>query len=140
MSNQILNNPEVFPTDSIIFYYIGEKKSFWINLFDYIKTEYPALSVNWNYYKDGKSWLLKATRKNTTIFWLSLLEDSFRVTFYFNAKTEYIIDECPISADLKATYKNNKTINKIKPLTIFVNNQTDIDNIKILLEAKYKIK
>ena len=67
MEQPILGNKEQFPTEEIIFSHIGKSKTLWQSLFEYIHTNHPDISEQWRYYNDGKSWLLKVTRKSKII-------------------------------------------------------------------------
>ncbi|MCB9248435.1 MAG: DUF3788 family protein [Ignavibacteriales bacterium] len=63
MDTHILTNKDEFPSDEIIFSHIGKTKTYWISLFNYIRSNYPDFAEEWKFYKDGKSWLLKITQK-----------------------------------------------------------------------------
>ena len=91
MIQPILTNKDQFPTEGIIFSHIGKSKVIWEDLFQHIHTEYPELTSEWRYYNDGKSWLMKVSRKSKTIFWLSVIEKTFIVTFYFGGKAEQTV-------------------------------------------------
>jgi len=97
MEQPVLCNKEQYPTDEIIFAYIGAKKAYWSALFDYIHARHADFSSEWRYYHDGKSWLMKVTRRKQTIFWLSLAKGTFRTTFYFNRKAEDAIQQSALS-------------------------------------------
>jgi hypothetical protein len=139
MEDTLLHDKNVFPTDTIIFKILGKNKSHWIELFDFIRSQYPDIEANWRYYNDGKSWLLKVTRKEKTVFWLSLIDATFRTTFYFNIKHDNLVLTSPISDDLKEQYKKNKKFNKIKPITVYVRYKKNIENIKKLIEMKLQV-
>ncbi|MCK5406103.1 MAG: DUF3788 family protein, partial [Candidatus Krumholzibacteria bacterium] len=93
MEDPVLTNKDQFPTDEVVFSHIGKSKLYWEKLFDYLRTNYPDFAEQWRYYKDGKSWLLKVLKKSKTIFWVSVINGSFRTTFYFGDKAETSILE-----------------------------------------------
>lgn len=138
MESPVLNNPNQFPTEDIIFSSIGKNKSLWESFFGHIHENHPEISEEWRYYNDGKSWLLKVTSKSKTIFWLSIIGKSFRATFYFPVKAEEAIFESKISDDLKNQYRDKKG-NKIRGITINFKNKKDINFAKELLEIKLTI-
>lgn len=140
MEKPILTDKEQFPTEEIIFSYIGKSRIHWEAIFGYIHTNYPEIISEWRYYNDGKSWLLKSTKKLKTIFWLSVLQDSFRITFYFGDKAEPVILAGTISASLKDSFQNGKKYGKIRAITVRVENEEDVENVKSLIEIKLKIK
>lgn len=138
MEDPILNDPNQYPDEKVIFPIIGETKSLWVSFFDYIHTNHPDFKEEWRFYKDGKSWLLKITRKAKTIFWLSLIQDGFGITFYFSDKAENDILNSELSAELKKRFKNGKHYGKIRGLTIHFNDQSAIEDAKILISLRLK--
>ncbi len=140
MEQPILTDKDQFPTEEIIYSHIGKSKSLWQSVFEYIHSEHPILTEQWRYYKDGKSWLMKVMNKSKTIFWLSLIKGSFRITFYFTDKAEEVIINSPISEELKTQFKNGKRFGKIRGLTITFKNKKDIDYVKSLIAIKLSIK
>jgi len=88
MDKPLLADKEQFPTEEIIFSHIDESRIHWETIFGHIHINYPEFIGEWRYYYDGKSWLLKTTKKSKTIFWLSVVQDSFKITFYFGDKAE----------------------------------------------------
>ena len=133
---KVLTNKNLPPTDELIYSYIGETKSLWIAFFDYIHKQHPDFVDNWNYYNDGKSWMLKLTRKAKTIGWISVWQDAFRLTFYFTDKVEDSINESELSEELKEQFKLAKHYGKIRPITIVFRNDLDIKYAKILIAIR----
>lgn len=140
MEQPILSDKNQFPTEEIVFSHIGKSRPLWISLFEFIHTQHPDISEEWRYYNDGKSWLMKVTRKKTTIFWLSLIPDTFRVTFYFPQCAEEPIFGSPISEELKDQFRTGKWYNKIRGLTVTCNNPEDVEYVKTLIAIKLSIK
>ena len=66
-----------------------------------IAHEHPGFTQEWRYYNDGKSWLMKVQRKKNTVFWLAILEGSFRTTFYIHEKAKPMVEGSTISDELK---------------------------------------
>lgn len=140
MEQIALINPDEHPKDEIIFLHIGRTKSHWISIFEFIRTQYPDFQEEWRFYKDGKSWLLKVTRKKKTICWVSVGKKNFKMTFYFTNRAESAIFESSISDELKEQFKNGKYYNKIRGLTITFSNKKDVEYAKTLLEIKLLTK
>ena len=105
MQQTILSDKTQFPTEDIIFSHIGRAKSLWISFFNYIHSTHPEFSEEWRYYNDGKSWLMKVQKKAKTVFWLSIIKNAFRVTFYFTDRSEDAIFNSSISDELKESFK-----------------------------------
>lgn len=140
METKLLTDSRVYPTEEIIFSHIGRSKSLWNSLFTIIKTDYPQISTEWRYYNDGKSWLMKATVKSKTIFWLSIVKGSFRTTFYFGDKAEEYILRSSISPDLKKQFREGKRFGKIRGITILFKTKKEIDYAIELINLKLTLK
>ena len=140
MDKPLLSDKNQFPTEEIIFSYIGKSKTLWQSVFEYIHSNHPDFSEEWRYYNDGKSWLMKVVRKSKTVFWLSIIKDSFRITFYFTDKAEQAIISSAISDELKKQFKDGKRFNKIRGLTIIFKTKKDIEYAKSLIEIKLGVK
>ena len=140
MEPPILTNKNEFPTEEIIFSHIGKSKVLWQSVFEFIHTTHPDLSKEWRYYNDGKSWLLKVVKKTKTVCWVSVLKNSFRMTFYFTDKAEQSILNSSISDELKEQFKNGKHYNKIRGLTITFKYKKDVEYAKVLIALKLSLK
>jgi len=140
MEQPVLSNPEEFPSESIIFSHIGKTKALWLSLFEYIHSNHPDFVEEWRYYRDGKSWLLKVTRKKKTIFWLSIIKGSFRTTFYFTDKAEEPLMSSDLSDELKNQFKSGNPLAKIKGVTVVYRSGRDIEDARILVGIKIRMK
>ena len=140
MEPPILSDKNQFPTEDIIFSHIGRTKTLWISFFEYIHSNHPDFSEQWRYYNDGKSWLMKVQKKAKTVFWLSIVKNSFRITFYFTDKASQALSESSISEELKSQFRNGKSFGKIKGLTILFKNKKDLGYAKSLIAIKLSIK
>ena len=140
MDQKILSDKNQFPTEEIIFSHIGKSKTRWESLFNYIHANHPDISNQWRYYNDGKSWLMKVTKKDKTIFWLSIIPESFRITFYFGDKAESAIMQSKISEELKTQFKDGKKYGKIRGLTLIMNKKQNVEFATELISIKLKIK
>jgi hypothetical protein len=140
MAPSVLSDKNLFPTETIIHSHLGQAKPLWLAVFDYIHTHHADLSAEWKYYNDGKSWLLKVTKKSKTICWISIIDGSFRMTFYFTDKAEAAILSSSIAEDLKEQFRNGKRYNKIRGLTITFKKKIDVEYAKVLIPLKLSIK
>jgi hypothetical protein len=140
MDQPVLGDKNQFPTEEMIYSHIGKTKALWQSFFKYLHTEHSDLAEEWRYYNDGKSWLMKVTRKSKTIFWLSIIKDAFRMTFYFTDKVEQAINGSHISKELKEQFKNSKVFGKIRGLTIIFHDKNDIEDAKALLAVKLSVR
>ena len=140
MEKPVLSDRNQLPSEEVIFSHIGKTKSLWLALFEFVRTEHSDFAEEWKYYNDGKSWLLKVSRKKKTIFWLSVRQDSFRTTFYFTDRAEEKIMASNISEELKLQFKNGKQYNRIRGITISYAAKKDIEAAKTLIGIKNLIK
>jgi hypothetical protein len=140
METPVLSDPKEYPSEEIIFSHIGKARPLWDQLFEHIHANHPDISEEWRYYRDGKSWLMKVTRKKKTIFWLSIVEGAFRTTFYFTDKAEELIMSSKLSDDLKEQFRAGKQYGKIKGITVVYSAKKHIEAAKILIEIKLQMK
>jgi len=136
MDQPVLSDKTQFPTEEIIFSHLGKAKNIWVSFFEYLQENYPDILSEWRYYNDGKSWLMKNTRKKKTVFWLSIQEGTFRITFYFTDRAETAIAGSTIPAEMKKQFKEGKQYGKIRGLTVFFKFKKDIETAKTLLMIK----
>ena len=134
----ILKDPNQYPTEEVIYSCIGKRKTLWISFFDMLHEHHPDFSQEWRYYKDGKNWLMKVTRKSKTIFLLSVWKNDFKIGFYFSDKAEELIDQSDIPDDLKQEFKNGKRYGKIRGLTIVFRKKKDIEYANSLIAIRLK--
>jgi len=139
MEAPILTDKDQFPSEEIIYSHIGKAKILWQSFFEFVHTNHPDFLEQWRYYNDGKSWLLKVTRKSKTIFWLSVVKDSFKTVFYFPQKAEDAIIESTIPEELKEQFTNRNKNSKITGIRILFKNKKDIESAKKLIEIKLSV-
>ena len=140
MEQPVLTDKNQFPTEEIIYSHIGKSKALWLLLFEYIHQNHRDFTEQWRFYLDGKSWLLKVTRKAKTIFWLSIVEGSFRTTFYFTDRAQQAISKSSLSDQVKKQFRSGKRYSKIRGLTILYKSKRDVEYARQLIEIKLSIK
>jgi hypothetical protein len=136
----VFSDKEVKPTDEIIFSIIGDKKKLWQSIMGYISDNYKDMTGSWNYYNDGKQWLFKMVQKKKTIFWLAVMKDTFRVTFYFGDKAEPVILASDIPESVKDDFTGGRHYGRIRAITTKMAAQSDVETIKKLIDIKTRIK
>jgi len=135
-----LNDPDVFPSDSVLCKPLGRSKPAWDAFMLLLKNDYPQMSVDWRYYNDGKSWLCKVTFKAMTICWVSAWEGAFRVSFYFTAKAEAAISGSSLDEAIKYAFLHPKGKCSLRPISTEVRKAADLGAIKELIGIKLKAK
>jgi hypothetical protein len=79
-------------------------------------------------------------QKKNTIFWLTLVEDTFRITFYFPDRVEPLLERCDIPETLKEHFMNGKHYGKIRGLTVRMDSEQDVDIVQKLVAIKLQLK
>lgn len=136
----VLTDPTVQPTDELIFGIIGENSIYWEKLVDYLYDKHLNVTEEWRFYNDGKSWLYKAVRKKQTLYWIGVIKDTFRVSFWFGDKAEPIIEASTLPESIKVDFRNAKRYGQLRAISVEVRSDDDYSNVIKLLELKAKMK
>ena len=80
---QLLREQEIFPSKEVLQNTLGKVYSVLEELETRLTQDDFALTFDWKYYNDGKSWLCKVCHKKKTVFWLSVWEGFFKTSFFF---------------------------------------------------------
>jgi hypothetical protein len=136
----VLGDKSVYPSEEILFSIIGDKKIVWKEIMSYVNQNYKNITEEWRYYNDGKQWLFKMQLKKKTIFWIGVLRDTFRITFYFGNKAEPLIVNSNLPGKMKDDFISGKKYGKIRAISISISGTGDLENIYKLVELKAKMK
>ena len=136
MQPPVLTDPKQFPSDEVVFSHIGTRRSLWEALFARLHAEHPDFAERWRYYNDGKSWLLNVSRKKKTVFWLSVIEGTFRITAYFTDKAAGAIRASTLSVPLKEQFETGRSLGKLRPITITFEKKSDVEDARTLIALK----
>jgi hypothetical protein len=136
----ILTDPNVQPTDELVFSIIGENSAYWVQLVDYLYENHFDITEEWRFYNDGKSWLYRALRKKKTLYWIGVIKDTFRISFWFGDKAEPVIEASSIPENIKEEFRNTKRYGKLRAISIEMRSTEDLQNVISLVELKIKIK
>ena len=139
MENIVLTDRFTTPTDELIFAIIGDKKILWQRIVNYLHDNYTDITEVWRFYNDGKCWLFRALRKKNTIFWVGILEYTFRVTFYFSDKAVVLIEQSDLPKRIKDEYASTQG-SKFRSITIKMGDADDADSVIKLIGIKLKMK
>jgi hypothetical protein len=140
MEKPVLSDKSKTPTDEVVFSHIGKAKPLWLAFFAHVEKAHPDIQKEWRYYNDGKSWLMKATRKTRTVFWLSISAGGFRTTFYFGGKAEPTILASAIPDELKEQYTKGRRFGRIRAVTVVIRNKKDVENAGKMIPLKLACK
>jgi len=136
----ILTDRFTTPTDELIFSIIGEKRIFWQRILNYLHDNHSEISEVWRFYDDGKCWLFRTLKKKKTIFWVGILENTFRVSFYLSDKAIPLIAQSDLTEKIKNEYANAPSGKIGRSITIKMTDSEDAENVIKLIGIKLKLK
>lgn len=146
-SQMLLRDPNIEPTDSLIADCLGATNDVYKNFLEKLK-EYNISLMEWRFYNDGKAWLTKGEYKWTTvrgtnktkpIFWVSIWNGFFKISFNFSEKTKDELLRLPISDNTKGYINNIKPNgNKMKFISVIFNVDNDKQFNDILLLSQFR--
>jgi hypothetical protein len=140
MEKTCLNDKNEYPDDEVLSRYLGKAKNTWDLFMNFLKENYPAFSGEWRYYRDGKSWLYKLTKKKKTISWISIYHNKFKTIFYFPDKVEELIKASKLKKQYIDQFIHGKKYGKIRGITVEIKKATDLNATKTLIDIKEQIK
>lgn len=135
---QLLRNPDIFPSDEVLAAALGDCYS----AYEAFAAKLPEYGVEteWRYYKDGKNWLTKGVYKKKTVFWLSVWDGHFMVSFFFTDRTREGVFQLSISDALKERFANEKRVGKLIALLVEVYDETALADLYALVGYKRSLK
>ena len=139
METIVLTDRFITPTDELIFSIIGDRKIFWQRIVSYLHDNHSDITEVWRFYDDGKCWLFRTLKKKKTIFWIGILDGTFRVSFYLTEKATPLIVQSKLPEEIKNEFLNT-TGNKFRSITIKMSDADDAENVIKLIEIKLKLK
>ncbi|MDR0332967.1 MAG: DUF3788 domain-containing protein [Dysgonamonadaceae bacterium] len=140
MEVQLLREQNIFPSEEVLKNVLGQVYALWAEFETQIIQGEFALTPEWNYYNDGKSWLCKVCHKKKTVFWLSVWEGHFRITFFFTEKHLEGISELNISEQIKEDFCRMKPIGKLLPMMINIDKQSQLADVLKIVKFKKEWK
>ena len=136
MEVQLLREQEIFPSEEVLKTALGQIYGVLAALETQVTQGEFSLTLDWNYYRDGKSWLCKVCHKKKTVFWLSVWEGFFKTAFYFTEKHLEGIAELDISEQIKKDFCRMKPIGKLLPMIINIDRQEQLADLLKVVKFK----
>jgi len=140
MEALLLKDPLVIPNDDLVFSIIGDKSILWQRIISYLHENHSDISEVWRFYNDGKCWLFRTLKKKKTIFWVGIIDGTFRVSFYLGDKAELLIAQSDLPEKIKNEFTNAKSNRIGRSITIKMSNAEDAEIVLKLIEIKLKLK
>ena len=140
MEVQLLREKEIFPSREVLQDVLGKVYDVWAELETRVTQSELALTLDWSYYRDGKSWFCKVCHKKKTVFWLSVWEGFFKTAFYFAEKHLKGIADLDISEQIKEDFYEMKPIGKLLPMVISIDQQEQLADLLKIVKFKKEVK
>lgn len=121
----ILKDKNIFPTNEVISDVLGSSFPAYETLSEMFAD--AGLTLEWNYYNDGKAWLCKILSKKKNLGWLIVYPNFFRINAYFAERHLERIAEMDIAESIKEEFYQQKPSGKLIQMSI---NITDKDQVK----------
>ena len=137
MEKQLLREPEIFPSKEVLREILGEVYDVLDELETTLTHDEYALTFDWLYYKDAKSWLCKVSHKKKTVFWLSVWEGYFQTSFFFVERHLEGIADLAIKEN---SYTLEKEFGRMIPLVFKIKKQEQTDGLLKMVAFKKKAK
>lgn len=136
----VLTDKTIQPDDNLIYTIIGKKQIYWQQIIQHLHDHYTDITEVWRFYNDGKCWLFRTLRKKKTIFWLGVIKDTFRITFYLGDKAQPLIEDSTITDEVKNKFRDAKPSKFGRAVSITIANSLDFEDVKTLIDVKLKLK
>jgi hypothetical protein len=138
MEELLLTDPNILPENDMLENILGKQYKYYQKFLK--KLNENKLIKEWNYYKDGKSWLCKILNKKKTVCWLSIKNTGINLSFYFTEKNINGVKELEIDEKIKGMVHKTKNVGKLLPIIYVIDNNKKIDDVMKIMEYKMKIK
>jgi hypothetical protein len=139
METQLLRDPEIFPSKDVLKEVLGQAYGVWEELETQAVQNF-TLTLDWNYYKDGKAWLCKVCHKKKTVFWLSVWDGFFKTSFFFTEKHLEDIAALNISKKIKEDFSRAKPVGKLRPMLINIDKTEQLTDVLKIIKFKKEAK
>jgi len=140
MEKQLLREQEVFPSKEVLMDVLGNVYDVLDALESRLTQKEFALTFDWHYYNDGKSWLCKVCHKKKTVFWLSVWEGHFKTTFFFLERHLESIAALDIAEQIKEDFCRMKPVGKLLPMVLSINNLGQVEDLLKIVTFKKSAK
>jgi hypothetical protein len=134
----LLTDPNISPENNVLENVLGKQYKYYQKFVENLNGY--KLMIEWNYYKDGKSWLCKIINKKKTICWLSIKNTGINLVFYFTEKNINGVRELEIDEKIKEMVNKTKNVGKLLPIIFVLDNNDKIKDAIKIVEYKMKLK
>ena len=136
MEQPCLNDEAQYPDDKILKHHLLDAMNAWDAFTAFLDAKHPNYSREWRYYKDGKSWLCKVSKKSKTICWVSIYPGKFKTTFYFPDRAETLIVNSTLRKKTIEQFVHGTHYGRTRGLTVDIRKVADLSTTKKLIAIK----
>jgi hypothetical protein len=140
MEAPLLRDPDIPPSDEVLKSVLRASYSAYVEMIKTITGPEYGLTLQWNFYRDGKAWLCKVSYKKKTVFWLSVWEGYFKTAFYFVERHCPGVLELDIDESIKEDLKSCKPFGTLYPVRFSIRNREQIGDLLKVVEYKKSLK
>jgi len=138
MEQLILKDGAVFPDMKVLKHALKDSYPIYEE-FSGMLTEL-GITPEWNYYRDGGSWLCKMLLKKKNLGWIAVFDGYFSITFYFLERHLEAIAELNISEQIKEDFCRMKPVGKLLPMRIIAADILSVKDIITVIQLKKILK
>ena len=135
----LLREETVYPTNEVLLNVLCDSYAIFEELTNKITNDF-GLVLEWNYYKDQKSWLCKVLNKKKNVFWLSAWDKFFKATFFFTEKHLEGFSMLDISESIKDDLCMSKPVGKLLPLLLNIDSKEQLEDLLKIIAFKKSLK
>ncbi len=144
-----MRNPDIKPSSEVIAKALGEGNSAYVNFINELAKH--DIELIWNYYNDGKAWLAKGLYKwtgarggqnETTVFWLSVWDGFFKLSFFIPEKFRADLLSLPLDTEIKEMINNSQQMGKLRffPIIFEICSEEKFEEVFLLADYKKNMK
>ena len=136
MDMSIFPDKSNIPDQDALIYALGDMKTLWDTLRDYVFQKYPDAVEGWNYPGKKYGWSFRIKDKKRAIIYLLPRDHFFKVAFVFGKKATHEVMKSPVSEDIKEMLESAKVYAEGRGIRIDVRDKTIINDIMKLIDIK----
>lgn len=140
-AQMLLKDPDIYPSSEVLENVLGRTVYEVLESFTgMVANDAYGLIPEWRYYNDGKAWLNKVQYKKKTVFWLSVWEGFFKVSFFFTEKHLEGIAALDISDTIKEDFARAKPCGRLIPMILDITDKEQLDDLLTVVRFKKSLK
>ena len=132
-------NKEKRPSEEEIIKTIGEKSSLWLEIHEFVR-KYFDFSPELVFFTKKYGWAIRYRRSGKTLIYFFPEDNAFSVLLVLGGKESEQVDliKDKLEASVKSIFENTEQLHDGRWLWIRVLTKSDVDSVKLLLQAKQK--